>query len=283
LALILLAGLVGCGGNQDFSDHELVGVWAWDGNPFWQYDFRGDGTGTRGMPDDGQEFTWSIRGSGHIRMVVNHRREDWNYIINDYNLTLDNRVFNETYTYRRLDATAEINSALVGVWNGDDNMLWQHTFNADGTGVTGFPDDLEDIMWTIPEPGWLRIDGPGWRDDWNYTVDGDSLTLVSRQVVDLTFTYIRDGAERPINPKLVGVWNWDDNALWQYTFNADGTGTMGLPDSLEIITWFTPEPGRLSVNSLGWREEWNYTLDGDSLILDSRQQADVTYTHTRES
>jgi len=36
---------------------------------------------------------------------------------------------------------------------------------------------------------------------------------------------------------LIGVWNWDESTLWQYTFEADGTGTRGFANSLQSFNW----------------------------------------------
>ena len=43
----------------DLSDHPLVGTWTWDDDTQWTFVFNPDGTGTRGLPGQMAEFTWS--------------------------------------------------------------------------------------------------------------------------------------------------------------------------------------------------------------------------------
>ena len=314
LMLVLCVGLAACGpisdladrflgGNQDLSDHVLVGTWNWDDNALWQYTFNEDGSGTRGLPDDMDTFTWSIPDDGHLRMNVRGGiMEHWNYTITGDALTLESRqVAGMTYHYMREGALPPMNAALFGLWLWDDHVLWQYTFNQDGTGTRGLPDDIETFVWSTPNAGHLRIEVPAvFREEWNYTVDGDSLILDSRQFAGMTHRYSREGAQAAapsINPALIGTWSWDDDPLWQYDFLADGTGLRGREGSPALFDWSTPEPGVLWIetplpedaldhdldeDALALiREEWNYTIDGDSLILDSRQLAGMTYSYTR--
>jgi len=284
----------------DVSGHELIGVWIWDGNINWQYEFKANGTGVRGMvgiPDEQQDFVWTTYDETYLRLRIEQRYwEEWRYTLRGYDLTLQNhRPFSivawETHRFRRADAPIRINYNLVGIWNWDDNALWQYRFNADGTGTMGLPDSQEYFVWSTPGPGHLRLDGSDlqgdWRGEWSYRIDGYSLTLESRQEANVVYVYIRYGAPPMINQNLVGVWNWDENELWQYHFNADGTGTIGLPDSLDTFRWSTPGPGHLRLYMRGYWEDygewddWNYIIDGDVLVLESRHVADTVFRYTR--
>ncbi|MCL2837410.1 MAG: hypothetical protein FWE00_11875, partial [Defluviitaleaceae bacterium] len=184
--IVMLVGIIaGCGGgnNQNLSEHALVGTWNWDDNAFWQYVFNGDGTGTRGLPDSLDSFTWSIRGEGHVRMNVRGQtgNEEWNYTISGDILTLDSRqIAGMTYNYINADAAPAIDLELVGAWNWDDNAFWQYVFSADGTGVRGFPDSLDSFNWSIQGDGHVRMDVRGHgQEEWNFTISGDILTLES--------------------------------------------------------------------------------------------------------
>jgi len=111
-------------GEEDLSDHPLVGTW--EMGAIWQYTFYEDGSGTRGLsgigaqPDHQTNFHWIIRGDGHIRLEIIRGpgsltlwrrwiggtpdlREEWNYNISDHYLTLDSRQSDQTYIYRRVD------------------------------------------------------------------------------------------------------------------------------------------------------------------------------------
>jgi len=83
---------------------------------------------------------------------------------------------------------------------------------------------------------------------------------------------------------FVGTWYWFGSPY--YVFNADGTGTMADSD----IFWATAD-GVLLIcitpilcndisNCLG-PAGWYYTLDGDTLILESTLLAGVTFTYNR--
>ena len=80
---------------------------------------------------------------------------------------------------------------------------------------------------------------------------------------------------------LVGTWEWDLEASYVYVFNADGTGTRGIPAATEEFTWESPASGRLNLDTGVLVEEWNYTIDGRELTIDSRQVPGLTITYIR--
>jgi len=287
LMIMLVFGLTGCMGlaSQDLSGHALVGVWNWDDNTLWQYIFNDDGTGERGLPDSLQSFNWSDQGDGHIRInAILFLNEEWNYSINDNILTLDSRqTAGLTYHYRRDGTVMPIDPALVGEWTWDDNWLHTFVFYEDATGRRGLPDWIEEFEWTMLEDGHLRLDIlGGFRENWNYTITGDTLTTISRDFAGISFNYTRAGAELVVSEALFGEWYWDENELYEYIFYADGTGWRGLPDWIEEFIWTIPNDGHLRLfMSDGIREDWNYSVYEDVLTLESRQMANVRFSYLR--
>ena len=76
--------------------------------------------------------------------------------------------------------------SLVGTWNWDVDSGYQYNFNADGTGTRGFANARETFNWSTSNDV-LSIG----IERWNYTIENDVLTIDSRQVPGLTFSYIR--------------------------------------------------------------------------------------------
>jgi len=84
---------------------------------------------------------------------------------------------------------------------------------------------------------------------------------------------------------LVGTWLWAGTPY--YVFNEDGTGTMVGEDILWttrngiLIVCATPDVCE-GINACAIPQEWYYEIDGDELILDSRQLANFSFTYTRQ-
>ena len=264
VVVIALIGLTGCdGGQQDVSNHPLVGTWNWEEDPLWQWQFQTDGTGTRGDADEETRFTWQIENGGHLRLhIQGGGRESWSYTISGYNLTLDNRqLAGEIYTYRRADAPPAVNLDLVDTWHYDGATPWRYNFYADGTGTMGLLGAREVFTWSTPEAGQLHIHTTDARYWWHYTIDGNYLNLTDRQTGEV-FRYIREGAvpvqteepeeipepDAPIEAEgpaelerlgdeaaLIGTWACQDDAVphaWMclLTFEASGRFTDGDGD-----------------------------------------------------
>jgi len=93
----------------------------------------------------------------------------------------------------------------------------------------------------------------------------------------------------PAVSALVGEWDWEGLGVY-YTFEADGTGRRGselLPDLMEYFDW-SAENGVLYITVTegfveGFTEEWNYTIVGNQLDIDSRQVPGIAWSYTRVS
>lgn len=48
------------GAGDDITDHPLLGTWSYNDMPSWQYLFRADGSGVRGIDEEAVEFRWSV-------------------------------------------------------------------------------------------------------------------------------------------------------------------------------------------------------------------------------
>jgi len=83
----------------------------------------------------------------------------------------------------------------------------------------------------------------------------------------------------PITPTTIaGTWTWLLNADYVLTFNANGSGTRGFPLMIEEFAWRT-EDGRLYITTSIMIEEWNYSITGNRLTIDSRQIPGLAYTY----
>ena len=87
---------------------------------------------------------------------------------------------------------------------------------------------------------------------------------------------------------LVGSWDWLGLGVY-YTFDADGTGARGITGLDRTYFDWTAEDGILrmtlteGVGIIGFTEEWNYTIEGDELTIDSRQLPGLSWSYTRAS
>ena len=86
---------------------------------------------------------------------------------------------------------------LAGTWTWDVDSSFQYIFNADGTGSRGFTGAVETFTWSTRSGDELRLrrnnapSGEITNERWTYTIDGNVLTIDSRQVSGMTFSYIR--------------------------------------------------------------------------------------------
>jgi len=185
-----------------------------------------------------------------------------------------------------------INPDLVGTWVMDNDLGITMTLNESGGGRRGgVPGEAFD--WTASDRE-LRINrrnAPSreiQNERWNFTLEGDVLRIESRQQTGLVRYHIRDGSVGEVEPAVVGTWTWDDNLFWEYIFNADGTGTRGFYDDITNFDWGVVDGiirMRLRGVPVGYinNEHWNFTINGDSLRLESRHNTNRVFSYTRDN
>ncbi|MCL2837848.1 MAG: copper amine oxidase N-terminal domain-containing protein [Oscillospiraceae bacterium] len=76
-------------------------------------------------------------------------------------------------------------------------------------------------------------------------------------------------------------WAWDSATEYVYTFNADGTGTRGIPGMMENFEWSIPEAGHIMMNITGgiMTESWSYTIENDIFTITSNQVPGLTFSY----
>ena len=178
---------------------------------------------------------------------------------------------------------------LVGFWFWDEMPAWTYEFHADGTGSRGINDDEVFTWHTIGDN--LIIDAPLMVESWTFTIVDDVLTLESRQVQGLIYSYILQSdapaqAQQADEPQeqaeeLVGLWAWNEMPAWTYEFHADGTGTRGVSDD-ESFTWHTVGDN-LIIDAPLMVESWTFTIAGNVLTLESRQVQGMIYSYILQS
>jgi len=86
----------------------------------------------------------------------------------------------------------DVAHVLAGTtWAWDASDLYLYVFNADGTGTRGLDGMLENFTWTTPGTGRLNMNVTGGiNEQWNYTIEDNVLTIDSRQVPGMEFSYI---------------------------------------------------------------------------------------------
>jgi len=83
----------------DLTDHPLTGVWAWDVNDSFIYEFRADGTGVRGFDNNRIDITW-FADDNNLFIDVGYMIEHWTFTIYDGVLTIVSaQVFGMTWSY----------------------------------------------------------------------------------------------------------------------------------------------------------------------------------------
>jgi len=88
------------------------------------------------------------------------------------------------------------------------------------------------------------------------------------------------------NHALVGTWEWEILANYEWTFNADGTGTRGTAIDNNDFEWETDGDG-LTVSFVGGigdlgvqHERWTYEVSGNTLTVTSRVTGE-TFSYIR--
>ena len=187
-----------------------------------------------------------------------------------------------------------VEDEFVGRWLWEGDTVTVLEFYADGSGNSFWGT----FSWTIvgDEIQWdMDAVNEVWR--WAFTFDGNDLTITSRQVEGMEYTYFRTSAhngaarftDRPegddsasvSSDQLVGLWLWDIDGHTELVFHADGRGD-GYMGPFEWVLL----PG----NELQWHlldqsgsptTRWEVSVDGDVLNIASLQAMGTTWTYLR--
>ncbi|MCL2593309.1 MAG: hypothetical protein FWD82_08085 [Defluviitaleaceae bacterium] len=281
LLLALAIFLTGCGRDELYQDPAFVGTWHWEGNVQWTYVFNEDGTGQRGDAQI-QSFRWGTRNNTLIIDTSSHGRlfrETHDYTFEEDNLiTLDDGGM-MAYTYLR----STENQDLLGSWVNLQH-LQEINFNEYTIGVTvpfdSEPDEHIDFNWFASDNILIQQFGPLDQWHWTYTINGDFLLLESTQVTGYRLEYVR--GEFSNNPELLGAWAWEEDPDWEYYFLDDATCFLGFSDSEGIAIWTTFNNYLFILDPTTFTfEQWEFFIDGDTLILNSVGVHGRTFRYNR--
>jgi len=90
------------------------------------------------------------------------------------------------------------------------------------------------------------------------------------------------------NP-LVGFWVWADDGITPLNFDVDGTGNRNWWGGFDFFNW-TTDGNHLRMDMTSGivydldftnNESWTFTIDGDSLRIESRQAEDMVFYYNR--
>jgi hypothetical protein len=84
-----------------------------------------------------------------------------------------------------------LEALLFGNWEWDVSGDYILAFNNDGTGIRGFSTSRAPFTWSTPEEGHLIIFAEAIIESWTFTIISDVLTIDSRQVPGMEYSYIR--------------------------------------------------------------------------------------------
>jgi len=188
--------------------------WIFNTNPANRIAFHTNGTGVRLVSGHLIEFSWWIDDRGnlviyHAAWIERHglveienvaRYEYWSYTVagNSLSKTDMNPPFMSVHFTREIPLVAEtppvlsqIDFNLVSGWTWNIDSTYSYVFNSDGFGHRGFFPEFELFEWQVTEPGLLLIHTDTMTEIWDYTIINDVLTIESRQIPDLIFSYLR--------------------------------------------------------------------------------------------
>ena len=86
---------------------------------------------------------------------------------------------------------AYASAALVGTWRWDGYDSYNYFFYADGRGVRGFSGNTYSFIWGTDADGLVIAPHGRSVEFWTFTIADDVLTIDSRQVPGMTFSYYR--------------------------------------------------------------------------------------------
>ena len=274
-AVLSAVFLAGCGEGL-YVDRAFVGTWYWIDNVQYTYVFESDGTG-RWWDLSVEDFTWGTRdGKLVLDFGPAFRNIELTYIFdgNMLNLTDERSNF---YYFRFVP-----DQNLIGNWVILGDYMVGKTMNPDGTGYSSHflsePGEEISFNWFTANDLLIIHLGPLLQDMWTYTISGDVLNLVSRQVTGLTQEFRRGAFTQ--NPALIGLWAWIDDEEWLFYFGANSMGEFGWTYEESPMFW-TSFGDMLILLVDGFYEEWTFTISGDILHLVNINDPEEQYSYIR--
>ncbi|MCL2197339.1 MAG: hypothetical protein FWB80_00295 [Defluviitaleaceae bacterium] len=199
ISVLTALGIFTACGNSGEVDEAFIGIWAWDRDGVYHYNFLYDGTGERVFPEFTETFEWGVNddtlfinrdypGTGEIR------NERWTFVLEDYALTLTSQ-HDETVTWTYFFVSEAQDEYLVGTWSWDSDHDYTLTFAAEGTGRRGHAGEQEAFTWTS-NANRIHIHSHnatyGVRGEiWTFAITGDALHIASEQADNFAFNYTR--------------------------------------------------------------------------------------------
>ena len=104
-----------------------------------------------------------------------------------------------------------ISEALLGTWAWLDDVTYLYVFNEDGTGTRGIGAAVEHFTWTANDAaGHIDMVLSAMTEEWSFIIVNSMLTLTSRQVGGVSYSYIAADA-------LDELLNHPDNEVYEET------------------------------------------------------------------
>ena len=190
----------------------------------------------------------------------------------------------------------ETSHPLVGTWVWDGYDGYIYTFYNDGSGSRGFVPLLYDFEWNVVNGDHLLLTFMETTlESWSYAIADDVLTINSRQVPDMEYSYIRISTV-PMSPEtelreidanladhpLIGSWAWDVDDEFIYVFNNNGLGHRGFVPMIQQFEWQVENDNHLILSfegTLGIAESWTYIIVNDVLTVSSRQFPGMAFNY----
>ena len=94
------------------------------------------------------------------------------------------------------------------------------------------------------------------------------------------------GTMPEVSRQLLGVWSWDADSGYLYTFDLHFLGTRGFAGSIEFFEWYAfEEDGEqmliIAVDGSSFYEHWMFSIDNNILTIDSAQVPGLTFSYNR--
>ncbi len=180
--------------------------------------------------------------------------------------------------------TEAAKSVLIGTWDSVEAPGTYYTFNEDGTGVIG--GEGYTIKMNYVDKGAsveLTSEGNTSALVWNYTIEGDKLSMTDADGATLTYTKGEaKSTEGTVSATengsvLAGTWN-SDKEEGSITFNSDGTGVIKTGAYEESFTYVDNGSSVEIKFANADAQSSTYTIEGDKLTMTDAANVSTTYT-----